>query len=111
MSVVLLKPSPSILVLADAFHCLATGVSRLQNKNLGVTLDLVDAYAVVTATYARALRDRISALPESSTAWPQIIDHLLERLRQARDEDLLLDPLDILDQLAGRLRSLEPLVL
>jgi len=43
MSVVLLKPSPSILVLADAFHCLATGASRLQDKNLGVTLDLVDA--------------------------------------------------------------------
>jgi hypothetical protein len=111
MSVVLLKPSPSILVLADAFHCLATGVSLLQDKNLGVTPDLIEAYAVVTVTYAHALRDRISALPGSSAAWPAITDHLLHRLRQARDEDLLLDPREVLDQLAGRLLSLEPLVL
>ena len=74
-----------------------------------MAFDLVDVYAVVTATYARALRDRISALPESSTAWPQIIDHLLERLHQAREGDLLFDPFDIFDQLAGRPRSLEPL--
>jgi hypothetical protein len=111
MPVTLLRPSPSILVLADAFHCLATGVRQLQDRNLGVTSDLLDAYAALTATYARALRDRISALPDSSAAWPDIIDHLVERLRQAREEDILLDPLDVLDQLAGRLLSLERLVL
>jgi hypothetical protein len=37
MSVILLRPSPSILVLADSFHCLATGVRQLQDKNLSVT--------------------------------------------------------------------------
>lgn len=90
---------------------MATGVRQLQERNLGVTAELVSAYAAVTTTYANALRDRIAALPDSSTAWPDIIDHLIGRLRQAREEYVLLDPLDVLDQLAGRLQALEEIVL
>jgi hypothetical protein len=98
-------------LLADAFHTMATGVRQLQAENLGVTADLLSAYAAVTTTYAHALRDRIAALPDSSNAWPDIIDHLIGRLRQAREEELLLDPLEVLDQLAGRLQALEDIVL
>lgn len=60
MSVVLLRPSPSLLVLADTSHTLATGVRDLHERNLGVTAELVSAYAAVTTTYAQALRDRIA---------------------------------------------------
>jgi hypothetical protein len=106
-----MKPSRALLVLAETLHGLTTGVARLQADNHAVTTELLDAYSAVTCAYAAALRDRVSAIPEGSPAWPDVIDHLVQRLRQAREEDLLLEPLDVLDQLAGRPQALEPVVL
>jgi hypothetical protein len=111
MTVVLMKPPAGLLVLADTFLRLATGVVQLQQAEHAITPELREAYAAVTCAYAAALRDRVSAIPERSPAWPEVIDHLVMRLHQSREEDILLHPLDVLDQLAGRLLALEPLVL
>ena len=57
-----------------------------------VTTELQTAYAVTSAAYAQQLRQRIVALPESPDFWPEIIDHLLKRLRQSTEEDMLVNP-------------------
>ena len=111
MGVVLLKPSPSLLLLRDAFHCLASGVHHLQRDGYQVSTALLAAYSGVSVAYANELRERILALPDSADFWPNVIDHLLERLRQARQEEVLLEPLEVLEQLAGRLHAAETLVL
>ena len=111
MTVVLIKPSASLLVLADTFHRLATGIVQLERGKQPVSPELLDAYAAVTCAYAAALRDRVTAIPDGSPAWPDIVDHLLMRLWQSRREEILLDPLEVLDQLAGQLQALEPVVL
>ncbi|HEY2593542.1 MAG TPA: hypothetical protein VGK33_06555 [Chloroflexota bacterium] len=78
---------------------------------MGVGDDLVAAYASVAEVYAGALLDRAAALPDISDAWSDILDHLLRRLHQARAEAILLDPIDVLDQIAGNLQQLEEIVL
>jgi hypothetical protein len=65
----------------------------------------------VAEVYAGALLDRAAAIPNTSDAWPDILDHLLRRLRQARSEPVLLDPVDILDQIAGHIEHLEEIVM
>ena len=50
-------------------------------------------------------------MPEHAAAWPDIIDHLVTRLRQALTEDILLEPMEVLDQLAGRFELVEQLVI
>ena len=110
MSITLLRPS-SLLVLSGAFHTLARGVSELRAQNLGVGDDLIDAYAGLVEVYVDALLDRVAAMPHTSEAWPEILEHLLRRLRQARTEAVLLEPIDVLEQLAGRIQQLEEIVL
>jgi hypothetical protein len=107
----LLRPSASLLVVSAAFHTLAQGVTELRARNVGVGDELVSAYASVAEVYAGALLDRAAALPDTSDAWPDILDHLLRRLRQARTEAVLLDPIDVLDQIAGNIQQLEEIVL
>ncbi len=41
-------------------------------------------------------------MPEGSSAWPNIINHLLKRVRQARAGEITLDLGEIADQLHGR---------
>ena len=95
MTVVLMNPSASLLVLANTFHGLATEIVRLERDHEAVSRDLLDAYAAVTCAYAAALRDRVTALPDESPVWPDVIDHLLMRLHQSRAEEILLDPLEV----------------
>ena len=111
MNMVLLKPPPSLLLLREAFHCLAEGVQRMNREGHPVTAELQTAYAVTSAAYAQQLRERIVSLPERPDFWPEIIDHVVKRLRQSTEEDVLLDPLDVLEQLAARLEAVEALVL
>ncbi|MBV9596683.1 MAG: hypothetical protein JOZ87_07455 [Chloroflexi bacterium] len=111
MSITLLRPSPSLLVLSAAFHTLARGVVELRAQDLGIADDLIDAYAGFVEVYAHALLDRVAAMPETSEAWPEILEHLLRRLRQARTESVLLEPIDVMEQLAARIQHLEEIVL
>jgi hypothetical protein len=84
---------------------------ELRARNVGVADELVSAFASVAEVYAGALLDRAAALHDTSDAWPDILDHLLRRLRQARTEAVLLDPIDVLDQIAGNVQQLEEIVL
>ena len=53
----------------------------------------------------------MAAMPEASEAWPEILEHLLRRLRQAHTEPVLLEPIDVMEQLAARIQHLEEIVL
>ncbi|MBV9579921.1 MAG: hypothetical protein JO057_15130 [Chloroflexi bacterium] len=46
----------------------------------------------------------MAAMPEASEAWPEILEHLLRRLRQAHTEPVLLEPIDVMEQLAARIQ-------
>ncbi|MBV9597625.1 MAG: hypothetical protein JOZ87_12265 [Chloroflexi bacterium] len=111
MSITLLRPSPSLLVLSGAFHTLARGVGEVRAQSLGVDDDLIHGHAGLIDAYADALLDRAAAMPEASDAWPEILEHLLRRLRQARTEPVLLEPVDVLAQLSARMQHLEEIVL
>ncbi|MGH7747099.1 MAG: hypothetical protein ACREQ5_20440, partial [Candidatus Dormibacteria bacterium] len=62
-------------------------------------------YAETVGAYARLLWEEMRRMPEGSQAWLDIVDHLLERLRQVRAREITLDVLEIAGQLHLRLQE------
>ena len=63
--------------------------------------DLVEAYAEMVVAFARLVHPRL--LDEGETVRVAVMDHLLDRLVQARTGLIALPVLDIVDQLHGEL--------
>jgi hypothetical protein len=57
------------------------------------------------------LREELARLPETSQVWLDVVDHLLERLRQVRCREIQLDAVEIAGQLHARvLEATSPLL-
>jgi hypothetical protein len=63
--------------------------------------DLVEAYAEMVVAFARLVRPRL--LDDGETVRVAVMDHLLDRLMQARTGLIALPVLDIVDRLHGEL--------
>jgi hypothetical protein len=63
--------------------------------------DLVEAYAEMVVAFARLVRPRL--LDDGETVRVSVMDHLLDRLVQARAGLIALPVLDIVDRLHGEL--------
>ncbi len=83
-------------------HALALAENSIPSRERA---ELAVVYAETVCAYARVLCPVVVRLPEGSSAWPNIIDHLVERLRQARAGEITLDLTEIAAQLHGRLQS------
>ena len=95
--VVVLRADDGTGFVADACAALADAVNQVRVSK-STDGDLVDAYAETVVTYSRLVRRRLDGDPHGS-ARLNIIDHLVERLRQARAGENPLPVLDIVDRL------------
>ena len=100
--VAILDPAKPLQFLDDACSALAEAVSDTSDADAARD-ELVAVYAEVVGAYGRLLREELGRLPEISTAWLDIVDHLLMRLAEARGRELPISALDIADQLHSRL--------
>jgi hypothetical protein len=94
---VVLGPGGALAFLRDACRALGEAV----DERGGADPELEVVYAELVACYARVLRPEIVRLPEGSVAWSAIIDHLLDRLSQARRREVTLGVVEV----AGRLHA------
>jgi hypothetical protein len=102
--VVLFDPRRPLAFLQDACAALARAVSDAPAvSDAGDELAVV--YAEMVGARARLLREEVSRMPESSQAWLNIVNHLLERLRPVRARESALELIEIADQLHGRRRE------
>lgn len=63
---------------------------------------LVDVYAELVIAYSRLVGRQLAGDPAAS-ARVNIIDHLVERLRQARNGEMTIPVLDVVDRLHAEL--------
>jgi hypothetical protein len=98
---VVLRPGRALAFLADACDAAADQVAEGGDDDP----ELVVVYAELVASYARVLRPEVTKLPEGSVAWPSVVDHLLERLGQARRGEITLPLVEIADRLHGELHA------
>jgi hypothetical protein len=99
--VVVLRTDDGISFVADACAALADAVNELRVVRTPDT-DLVDAYAELVVAYSRLVRRQLADDP-TGVVRVNIIDHLLERLRQARAGEDTLPIVDLVDRLHGEL--------
>lgn len=95
--VVVLRADDGIGFVADACAALADAVNQIRVTR-STDGDLVDAYAEMVVAYSRLVSARLDGDPHA-TARRNIIDHLVERLRQARAGENSLRVLDVVDRL------------
>lgn len=95
--VVVLRPDDAIAFLADSCAALADALNQVRVVRSGDAA-LVDVYAEVVLAHSRLVRRRLDNDRES-TAQVNIIEHLEERLRQARAGEITVAVLDIVDRL------------
>lgn len=99
--IVVLKNDDAIGFVADACAALAAAVNEIRVSRSG-DQDLVSAYAEIVVAYSRLLRHQ-SSDDRYGSAHLAIVDHLVERLRQAQNNDITTPVLDIVDRLHGEL--------
>lgn len=100
--VVFLNPRQPLAFLASA--CAALAEALEDTVALGPNRDeLAAVYAEVVGAYARLLRAEVARMPEMSRVWFDVVDHLLGRLKQVRDREILLDHVEVASQLHARL--------
>ena len=99
--VVVLRDGNATGFLADACAALAEAVNQMRAIRPS-DADLVEAYAELVVAYGRLLRRHLAGDP-ADTVGLNIIDHLVERLRQARAGEISLPVLDIVDRLHAEL--------
>lgn len=104
--VVVLNPADPFAFVADACGALAAAVNEVRPWSPSDT-GLVDVYAEMVVAYANLVRPLI-AESSSATARLAIIDHLVDRLRQAQAGDVEVRVADVVDRLHGELTR-EPL--
>ncbi len=102
--VVLLDPQRPLAFLENACATLAEVLE--DTPPLSPTRDAVAlVYAEVVGAYARLVREELSRVPEMSPVWFHVVDHLLERMRQVRAQEIAIDAAEIASQLHARVRE------
>jgi hypothetical protein len=96
--VVVLRPDDPVAFLADACAAAAGAVNELRVAKV-TDAALVDVYAELVVAYARVERN------STTGARLAIIDHLIERITQARRGEIVSPLVDIVDRLHGELAS------
>lgn len=103
--VVVLRGDDGVGSVADACAALAEAVNQVRVVRSGDQA-LVDAYAEMVVAYSRLVRRQLIDMGAGSGRI-DIIDRLIERLRQAQAGEISLPALDIVDRLHGEV-SREP---
>ena len=96
--VVVLRPDDPVAFLAEACAAAADAVNELRVAS-AADAALVDVYAELVVAYARVERNSYSG------ARLAVIDHLIERIAQARGGEIVTPLVDIVDRLHGELTS------
>ena len=99
--IVVLRTDDALAFVADACAAFADAVNEIRVSRAGDT-DLVSAYAEMVVAYSRLLRSRPCS-DRHRPAHLAIVDHLVERLRQAQNHEITTPVLDIVDRLHGEL--------
>ena len=100
--VVVLRDRDGLSFVADGCAALADAANEIRLARAG-DADLVRAYAELVVAYSRLMRDGLAERGE--TVRLAIIDHLVERLRQAQAGEVAMSVLDLVDRLHGELSS------
>lgn len=98
--VVVLHADHGLSFIADACAAMADAVNETRLVTAGHS-ELVEAYAEMVVAFARLVRPRL--LDDGETVRVAVMDHLLDRLTQARAGLIGLSVLDIVDRLHGEL--------
>ncbi len=98
--VVVLEGDDGMSFMADACAAMAEAVNETRLVTPGYA-NLVDAYAEMVAALARLVRPRL--LDDGETVRVAVMDHLLDRLTEARTGLIALPVLDVVDRLHGEL--------
>jgi hypothetical protein len=96
--VVVLRPDDPVAFLAEECAAAADAVNELRVAS-AADAALVDVYAELVVAYARVERNSYSG------ARLAVIDHLIERIAQARGGEIVTPLVDIVDRLHGELTS------
>ncbi len=98
--VVVLHADDGPSFIADACAAMADAVNETRLVTAGHA-DLVEAYAEMVVAFARLVRPRL--LDDGETVRVAVMDHLLDRLTEARTGLIALPVLDVVDRLHGEL--------
>ncbi len=98
--VVVLHADDGLSFIADACAAMADAVNETRLGTAGHA-DLVEAYAEMVVAFARLVRPRL--LDDGETVRVAVMDHLLDRLTEARTGLIALPVLDVVDRLHGEL--------
>lgn len=101
---VVLRADDAVGFVADACAALADAVNEVRLSRSTDT-GLVDTYAEMVVAYSRLLRRQWAEYPDhrSAVVRVNVVDHLVERLRQARDGEITVPVVDVIDRLHGEL--------
>lgn len=95
--VVVLRSSDGLQYLADSCAAIAEAVNEIRLVRPGHQ-DLIEVYAEMVHGYARLVRRALVSEPQA-TVRLAIIDHLIERLRQAQAGEITVPLVDVIDRL------------
>jgi hypothetical protein len=101
--VVVLRPDDPVAFLAEACAAAATAVNELRVARANDAV-LVDVYAELVVAYARVEYNNYTGARRG------IVDHLIERVAQARRGEIAVPLVDIVDRLHGELTATAALV-
>jgi hypothetical protein len=99
--IVVLRSEDPLTFVADACAVLADAVNEVRVVR-GADSDLVDVYAETVLAHCRLVRRQLADDPAGQVR-ANIIDHLVERLRQTRAGEISMAVLDVVDRLHGEL--------
>jgi hypothetical protein len=96
--VVVLRPDDPVAFVADACEAAADAVNELRVAS-ATDAALVEVYAELVVAYARVERNGFTGTRLA------IVDHLIERITQARCGEIVAPLVDIVDRLHAELTS------
>jgi hypothetical protein len=99
--VLILKRDNALDFVPNACAALAHSVNELRVSRVG-DHPLIETYAEMLRAYSNLLRPTLVSDPSCATQ-AKVIDHLVERLRQARAGEISIPLLDIADRLHAEL--------
>jgi CRP-like cAMP-binding protein len=98
--IVVLRDRDPRSFLADGCAALADAANQIRLARASEA-EVVTVYAEMVVAYSRVLRDDLAERGE--TVRLAVIDHLVERLRQAQRGEIRVSALDVVDRLHGEL--------
>lgn len=94
------RPRPLLSDVSDGDACAAAAAAANELRPVRSSdAALLDVYAELVVAYARVERHRYTG------ARLAIIDHLIERIAQARNREIVTQLVDVVDRLHGKLTA------